>query len=435
MKRVLLISILFASFSYSQIINLNEAIQIGIANSKNLKISKSKVDYSSAKISEISSQMLPQLKLSASYLRQSNIPPFAVTLPIFPEPIVIEEPILDNYSLKLSLQQPLFTGFRLTSLKSSSEYNKTAADIDFNQDMNDEVFNIQTAYWNLYKSLKLKQLVDENIQQMESHLSDTKNFFANDLVTKNDLLKIEVQVSSLKLRQIETDNNLNVSRALLNKTIGLPISNKTEIDSSEIKIDKSNYIYEQLLAEAKSNRNELKSLDNRIKAGEEGITAANSGWFPSIYFISDYYYSKPNQRILPLRNRFDDSWDVGISMNWDVWNWGYTSSQKEQAEQSYLQAKTNLAQLEDAVEVEVYNNYLALTAAYDKINVSKKNLEQADENYRIINEKYNVQLATSTDLLDAETSLLQAKIDLTTSMVDYQIAKVRLEKSAGRKIY
>jgi len=46
-------------------------------------------------------------------------------------------------------------------------------------------------------------MIDENIKQIEAHLTDTKNFLANDLVTKNDLLKVEVLYSSLQLKQMK----------------------------------------------------------------------------------------------------------------------------------------------------------------------------------------------------------------------------------------
>ena len=81
------------------------------------------------------------------------------------------------------------------------------------------------------------------------------------------------------------------------------------------------------------------------------------------------------------------------------------------------------------------NHFLTYKRAQDKIRVSRLTVDQANENYRITQQKYEQQLATSTDLIDAEVSLLQAKTSLTTSLVDYQIAKVKLNKSVGQKIY
>ena len=87
------------------------------------------------------------------------------------------------------------------------------------------------------------------------------------------------------------------------------------------------------------------------------------------------------------------------------------------------------------IRIEVYRAYLNYNSSLEKINVSRKSVEQAEENSRIMQNKYDFQLATSTDLIDAETSLLQVKINLNNSLVDYQLAKVILEKAVGRKIY
>jgi len=136
-----------------------------------------------------------------------------------------------------------------------------------------------------------------------------------------------------------------------------------------------------------------------------------------------------------LRDKWNDTWDVGVTLSWDVWDWGSTKSKTTQAEELSIQTQTSLEKLNDNIEIEVYQTYLNLIKSKEKVDVSKLSLEQASENYRITSEKYKEQLATSTDLIDAETSELQAATNLTASLIDFNLAKVRLEKVVGRKIY
>jgi outer membrane protein len=437
MKKAIVLLILFGFVDLfpQHKFTLEESLLLGLKNSKNLKVSQSKLLGSEAKISETTSQLLPRLSFNAGYTRLSDIPPFEVKLPILPAPVKIEDVVLNNYSLKVSLQQPIFTGFRLLSLRSAAEKFRDAFAADYNKDANEEAFNIINAYWNYFKAQKLKDYIDENLKQEDAHLTDTKNFLANDLVTKNDFLKLEVQYASLRLKQIEAENNLNTSRALFNKVLGLPISDQTEIVSTDPQIEISVLNYDSLLTSALQSRLELQALNYRVQAGNENVSAAASGWYPSIYLFSDYYYNRPNQRIMPTLDKFKDTWDAGVTLSWDIWNWGYNSSQVEQARQNLNQLNVNRDLLKENIEVEVYNNYMALNAAHNKIEVAKTGLAQADENYRGINEKYNVQYATSTDLIDAETSRLQSQTDLINSLVDYETAFARLLKSAGKKIY
>ncbi len=437
MKKIMMLTLLFmiSIFAQSQKITLKESLEIGLKNSKELKISNSKLVSADAQVSAANSQLLPQVSFAASYMRLSNIPPFEVSLPIFAKPIQISPVILDNYNLKLSLQQPLFTGFRLLSLRSAAKSNYEAVNSDYQNDLNETAFKIENAFWNYYKAQQNDKVLEENLSQIKQHLDDTKNFLANGAATQNDLLKLEVQYSTVQLQKIEADNQLDISRMTLNQALGLPLDSKTEIEVGDLSAEKSDYKIGDLINEAKSKRNELKSLEYRVNASADGVRAAQSTWFPSIYLIGDYYYNKPNQRIIPAVNEFKDSWDVGVTLSWSLWNWGYTSSQTRIAEQTKIQTETSFSQLKDAVEIEVNQNYLTYKRSFDKVKVAKLSVEQAEENYRIIKEKYNTQVASSTDLIDAETSLLQTKTNYNNALVDYEIAKVRLDKSVGKKIY
>lgn len=414
---------------------LEDAISTGLENSKQLKISHSKLIGSEARITEVGSQMLPRLSFGASYTRLSDVKPFQVTVPFSPTPISIQETILDNYQLKLSLQQPLFTGFRLSSLKSAAEYNNKATEFEYTKEINEEAYKIHTAFWNYYKAQKVLSLVKENLSSLAKHLEDTKNFMQNGLVTKNDLLKLEVQYSNTELMKIEAKNGVDLARTAFNKVLGIPLNTESEVLAEDPEAVSISSKYDDLLDEALQAREEIKSLAYKIKAGEESIDAAQAGWFPSVYLFGDYYYNRPNQRVMPLEDKFNDTWDVGVALNWTLWDWGETSAKTTQAKQGLVQAETAKQLLKENIEMEVYKDYLTVLSEFEKVSVTKKALEQSKENYRITEDKYNQQLATSTDLIDAEVALLNSQTNLTSALVDLKLAKTKLEKSVGRKIY
>ncbi len=435
LQLIIIMLAVFVRNIFSQELTLNQSIELGLKNSKDLIISKSKVVVVEEKINEFSSQMLPQLKFNAFYTRLSDVIPFQITTPFSPIPIKIADPVLNNYQLKLSLQQPLFTGFRLSSLKNAAEYNFESINFEYESSTNDYALKIQEAFWNFYNARQIVELTSEQLTSLNNNVADTKNFLDNGLVSLNDLLKLQVQQSNTELKLIEAKNNLDLARMNFNRVIGVSLNSNTKIITKEFDSDFINYNPDEILAEAKSNRNEVKALEKKVSATDESITSANSTWFPNIYLFGDFYYANPNQRIFPQRNQFDDTWDVGVSLNWDLWDWGLTSSKSLQAEQLKIQTETSLAQLNEAIEIEVYQAYLNYNKSKDKIIVSKKAVEQAEENYRITKEKYDVQLATSSELVDAQTYLLSAKTNLTQSLVEYELLKVKLDRSVGRRIY
>lgn len=438
MKVIVIMFILFASslFAQERVLTLQESLEIGLQNSKDLKISQSRINYSDAKLSEINSQFLPQFKLFGNYTRLSdNIPAFEFTSPFFPNAIRVSEPLYNNYTFKLGFTQPLFTGFKLLSSRSAAKYNLQASESDYSKEQNEVAFNIYNAYWNYYKAEELRNVIAQTLQQIENHLRDTRNFYEQGLVSNNDLLKLEVQYSNTQLMLIDAENNLKIAKIAFNKELGIDLDAQTKVAATEKSMSLVNYDLSEIINEAINNRYELKSLAYRVEGSKEGITAAQSSLFPSVYLSGNYYYSNPNPRFQPAKDEFNYNWDVGVTLSWDVWNWGLTSSQISQAEQTKIQLETNYDQLKENIRMEVHSNYLNLLKTEEKVKVNKIALEQASENYRITAEKYNLQLVSSTDLIDAETLKLQAETNLKAAEVDYQISKVRLEKSLGRRIY
>ncbi|GAB4291987.1 MAG: TolC family protein [Ignavibacteriaceae bacterium] len=437
MKKIIMLFLFAGSlFAQERVLTLQESLDIGLQNSKDLKISQSRINYSDAKLSEINSQFLPQFKLFGNYTRLSdNIPAFEFTSPFFPNAIRVSEPLYNNYTFKLGFTQPLFTGFKLLSSRSAAKYNLQASESDYSKEQNEVAFNIYNAYWNYYKAEEVKNVIEQTLQQIENHLRDTRNFYEQGLVSNNDLLKLEVQYSNTQLMLIEAENNLKIARINFNKALGIDLESQTKVAAIEKSMSLVNYDLSEILNEAINNRYELKSLAYRVEGSKESINAAKSTFFPSVYLTGNYYYSNPNPRFQPAKDEFNYNWDIGVTLSWDVWNWGLTSSQVSQAEQTKIQLETNYDQLKENIQMEVHSNYLNLLKTEEKVKVNKTALEQALENYRITAEKYNLQLASSTDLIDAETLKLQAETNLKTAEVDYQIAKVRLEKSLGRRIY
>ncbi len=435
MKKTTILILLFniITFAQSTELTLLESLRLGLKNSKELKIAKSKIIKAEAMETEVASSMFPQISLNAAYRRLSDVHPFQLKLPMFPKPVTIQETILDNYSISASVQQPLFTGFKLSSLKSAAAFNKKAETVMLNKEEINKAEEIQKAFWHLYNAEAIVNLIKENLNSLEHHLKDTENFLKNGLVTKNDLLKLKVELSNIKLKLLEAKNKRKLAKTMFNKVLGLPLSKNTKIKVDKIIVDTLKINYAKLKEEALKNRSELKSVSLKIKALDEKETAALSDWYPQLFAFGNFYYSKPNQRYLPVENKFNDSWDVGIALKWNLWTWGKTSAKSQQAEEDKFQAEEKLKLLQEAVQLDVYNNYLKLLSAKEKINLSKLQIESAAENYRITKEKYEQQLATSTELIDAEASLLNAKTKLITSQVEYKLGKAALDKATGKR--
>lgn len=424
--KIIVLLLFFSSYLFGQdvkVVSLEDCIKLGIENSKTLKISKSKIIAAKEKLNEVKTSQLPVLRLSGSYSRLSPVDPFQIgSMQISPS-------ILNNYSARLTLSQPLFTGNRLSSNTELTEFNSLAAETDFSKDKNQLILDIKTAYWNYAKSLKVKETLEKNIFQVKSRLQDLENLYNNGLATNNEVLKVKVQLSNFEILFLDASNNIDIALYNLNNVLGIPVSTKLEpraiIELIQPEIPK----LEDLIKESKRNRSDLKSLDHRIKSGEAGITLSKAGWYPQLSLTANYLYANPNSRIFPSQEKFKGTWDVGLTLSYDIWNWKVTSYQTKQAEANLEQTKIAKELTENNIDLEVNQNYKSLLSVTAKMKLTKETVEQAKENYRVTNEKYKSGLLLNSEVVDAETSLLLAEINNITTIADYLIVIARLEKS------
>lgn len=434
MKKIVFITIILSVIQFAQTkeLTLDESLRIGLQNSRQIKISESVLRSSDEKITEYSSQMLPKLSLSAGYTYMNLNDPTEIGFGPFL--MTVKNPFT-LYGMQLSIQQPIFTGFQLSSLKSSAENIYEAISSDHQKNINNKAFEIYSAYWNLFKTQKQVELIEERMTSLDEDLRRTKDFVDNGLATMNDYLRIELQVSNTRLQLIDAKNAREISRAAFNQSIGFPLNDSTKIDSDLVFHQPDYPEYEELVMEAENNRQELKSIEFKILAGEDKISAANSNWWPKLYASGNFLLYNVNAETFSMENEKLQAWFAGLSLSWDLWNWGNTSSKSAQAEEEVLQNRESLELLKEQIEIEVYNTYLALNSNAEKIKVSQLAVLSAEENFRIVNEKYEHQLATANDLIDAEVALLNSRSMLTISQADFELVKVRLNLAIGRKIY
>lgn len=410
---------------------VEDAIQTGLKNSKTLDASSMKVVAAEARSKEVFAGLLPAVKFNAGYRRLSEVDPFKINTPF--GNFVVSPSILDNYTTQLTVSQPLFAGLRLLSSSKIADKNYEASKEDFQKDQSDLIYNIQNAYWNLFKAEQMKKVIDENLEMIQAHVNDATNLLNAGLLTQNDKLKLEVQLSDAQLKQLDASNNVRLAMIGLNNVLSIPLTTEIEI-VSEVKRSEADFgELNTLVNAAIEERPEVKAAKLRVKAAEYGVTAARAGWYPQISVSGNLYYSRPNQRIVPAEDKFNSTWDVGVNLSMSIWDWLTTAHQTEQAKAQLAQGIDALGIIKDGVSLEVNQYYLLVNQSKRRIELSELTVKQAEENMRVTSERFKGGTALSTDAIDAEVSLLSAKINYTNSLVDFELSKALLKKALGKE--
>lgn len=413
-------------------LSLDDAIQTGLQNSKVMQASELQVDYAEAQAAYARTNRLPSVSLAGSYTRLSPIDAATVTFPGSTTPVTISPALLNNYQFRVTAQQPLFTGLRVENTVAAGNYTANAAKSSNEQTRKDLVFNVRQSYWTLYKAQQVLKQVDENIELVKAHLRDAKNLMERGLLTSTDVMRIEVQLANAELAQVDARNQVRLATIALNNTLGIPLDTPIELTDTVSFKPMEIGDMESMTVRSFESRDDLQSLRYQIRAAQSQVRIAQSALYPQIYLFGNVYYANPNQRIFPTSDKFDATWDVGVSVTMDLWNWGGTARQAEQARAQKAQLENALEQARDAVTFEITQSHLNVRQTEDRIRVAEKAVRLAEENYRNVNEKFKNGLALSSDLIDAEVALLEAKTNMITAAADYEIAKAALNKALNQ---
>jgi outer membrane protein len=413
-------------------LTLDEAVSIGMRNSELVHAAQMDLEASQARYEETRAARLPSLRFSAGYSYLSTVPEFTLVLPSpMSEAVTLNPSISNNYQMRWTVQQPVFTGFRLERSEQAASLNVKAGREDVRSAEADLKYRIRTAYWNLYRARESRRVVNENLVQVQAHLNDVQNLLAQGMATRNEVLRVETQVSAARLMLIDADNGVRLAVMNMDNILGLPLEADVEQSTAPSPGGEQVPDLSDLTQKALDNRPEVRALELRQVVARTNIEVARAARYPQAFALANYSYARPNTRIFPLRDQFRSTWDVGVSLSFDVWNWRATDRQVELASAQSRKVADLLAHLKDSVRLEVNRVVLDLVRAKEKISVASVGVDQATENLRVTRERFDEGLVLNSDVLDAEVAMLQANLQYTNALVDVEVARAGLQKAIG----
>lgn len=415
--------------SYGQekkIVNLEQAITLGVNHSNQIKLDSLNLKIADAKLSQSKTNQFPQVSLSASYIRISdNITPFTVAFPT--GNVVLNPQILNQSYNAVQARQLIWAGGKLKNANKIAELDKKAVDFDIATSKNDVSFQIASIYYNLYATKQTKKIIEANIELLNNQKKDANNFVEQGIILENEVLKIDLAISNLEtnLSDIENTilffkNNLSILTGL-NTTIDIP----EELPSNTFQ----EFSLDNAVSNALKNRSEIKGLSVREEQATIAKKITNSNYLPTLSGIGSYNYDQPNMRVFPNQETFTGTWYAGVSLNWNLTDLFTNTNKIKESKFSIDKVNTSINQVKEGIKIEVNADYNNFQLAKQKIEIAKKAVTQATENFRVEQNKFNANNTTATDFLNANALLVNAKINLTTAISNADLAYKKLLKS------
>ncbi|MGE9313716.1 TolC family protein [Niabella sp. CJ426] len=412
-------------------LTLQEALELGIANSKNLKIDDAKIIEATAAIDEAKNRQLPDLKVSGSYLRLTNA---NINLKTGQQSSGGEGEAGASAAPKVNqamysmanFSLPLFAGGRIKYGIQSAKYLLEAAKLNAGSDKNEIAYNISQAYVNLFKASQVVRVLNENLVTSQKRDADFLNKENNGIIARNDRLKAQLQTSDIELQLLEAENNYNIANMNMNLLLGLPEQTIIEVDSSFINQQVDVKTFSDYQQQALQNRKDVQALGFQQRAAELATKSAKAENLPTLALTGGYVAADiPN--FLTVTNAVN----AGVGIQYNLANLWKSNAVLKQSRARETQLTASKELLMDGVKLEINRDYQNAFVAKKKIEVYEKSERQAEENYRITKNKFDNSLVTITELLDANVALLSTKINVLNAKADAALAYRKLLETTG----
>jgi outer membrane protein TolC len=411
-------------------LTLDEAVDLSLKNSKQLKGSEAKIEEATAALREAVERKLPDVKVQGAYMWLSSPNIDMQTKNNNSGNGNGGQSTLPNISQALygfaNASLPVFAGGKIRYGIESSKYLAEATKLDADNQKEEVIQNAIEAYINLYKARASVDLVQESLTEARQRVQDFTNLEKNGLLARNDLLHAELQASNIELALLDAQNNWQLANVSMNLLLGLPDKTQLDLDSELVAQESTTKTLDEYVQNAYTKRKDLSSLQLRKKATETAVKSAKGEYYPSLALTGGYFaVDIPN--FLTVTNAMT----VGAGVSYNLGSLWKTKSKVQQAEARAKQMEINESILDDDIRLQVSHAYSNWLTSQKKIDVQVKAVEQATENYRIVKNKFNNSLATTTDLLDANLSQLQARMSLAFAKADAIAVYNKLLQTAG----
>src|SRR6202012_1734518 len=358
---VFLLFAVFVADAQPRTLSLDEAVQLGLQNSKQLKRQQFKINEALSKLAQAKDAALPDMKVNFQYLhalmlsRVISIPGVTTT----PLKLPFDFPA---YLGTLSVTEPIFNGNQFKYARQSADLMVQMTRLDADKDKDDITYLVINEYLNYGQILENELIVAQNMQDVEGKLEEITKYESQGLATQNDVLRFQLQKSQIQLTEITLENNRKIANYDRNVLLGLP-------DSTEIILPPINYklnetpVFPDLLQQAVANRRELQDLSYQSKIADVNVKKIHDQRLPTVAASGGMYYINPTGEVIPTHNNLIAPITLGVGASWDIGTL-YTNKNKER-EAAVQRRELNDArdQTLDDIKQDLHKQYILYQSA------------------------------------------------------------------------
>lgn len=415
MKKILGLLLILSSSVFAREITLDQAIQMALENSKEIKISEKDVEVSKLKVGMAFKDALPSVVYSGSYTRGEY------------ERKMYRHGWEENqverkggYTQTISISQPIFQGGAvLGGIKGAQAY-KNISNLLYMGERRDVRLETILNYSNIVKYEKDLEALESSHKELKARYEKQKAQLDLRLITKTDILKTEYSMLEVESQIIGTKNSIEIEKEKLRIKTGLV--NDKDIEVIEFTVPENlsrNIDFAKDKHQALTESIGALTAKYYVDAADASKMISRADMLPKVNAFASYGTSERTK----YNPTIDEAeWRGGVQVTWNVFEFGKNYDSYRVASITKEQEELREKSSKDNIGVNVTDAYLELIRMEKERSSKERAMEAAVENFKMDQERYDAGLISTVDFLLSETQMREAKVAYNQVVVDYLYA-------------
>jgi outer membrane protein TolC len=399
---------------------LEHALDYALAHNPDARIAQQRIAAAQAGLEQADSAFWPQLQVQSSYTRTDN--------PMMAFGSILNQrsynsalnfndvPDMDNLNARGIVTVPLYAGGRNVAARQAARADTEAAQQDSAAIRNALGFEVSRAFYTVLKTRQFILATDAAVDSFATNLDIAQKRLAGGTLLKSDVLDIEVRLAQSREDLVRARNANRLAERALRNLLGIEDGDFTVADAAPA-------IRAPDLGDV-SQRPELAAARERESAAQAQVRGAKSGYQPRVSAFGSLDHDNGW-----VTGGDGSSYTAGVILQWDLWDGFLTRAKTREARANLESAREEQRKLRLALNLEMEQARLNLDAADERLSVTRKVIEQAEESVLLTRNRFEQGLALSTQLIDAETALVAARVRRAEAESDRAIAVAALRKA------
>ncbi len=326
------------------------------------------------------------------------------------------------FGATVQLTQPIYMGGKILAGNKMADLAEEIAELKYQKAEEEVRLDVEKTYYLVVEVEHKKKLATEYVALIQKLSNDVDTMIASGVATKADGLKVSVKLNEAEMQLLQAENGLALSKMLLCKQIGLALDTPIEVDTT---VGSAGTVENR-----QNNRKELQMLGKAVSLYDAKVKSIRSAHLPTLAFTGGYMISNPNV-FNGFEKKFKGTWNVGLVLNMHLWDWNETSHKVRSAKAEKAISQLQLDEAQQLIYLQIQQSEFKFAAAQRRLQMTEKNLENANENLRCATLGFEEGVMTTTDVMMAQTAWLQAKTQNIEAQIGLITAKLTVRNSYG----